>query len=41
MNFMEKINEFNPVKLYFLSRSGFTQHAKILLNEKNLKKIKL
>ena len=38
MNFMEKINEFNPVKLYFISISGFTQHAKILLKEKNLKK---
>ncbi|MCD4699396.1 MAG: hypothetical protein K8R91_02345 [Phycisphaerae bacterium] len=33
---MEKINELNPVKLYFISRSGFTQQAEILLKEQDI-----
>ena len=41
MNFIDKIKEFDAVKLYFISRSGFTQQAEILLKEKNIKIIKL
>lgn len=41
MNFIEKTKEFDPVKLYFISRSGLTQQAEILLKEKNIKIIKL
>ena len=36
MNFMEKTKGFNPKKLYFISKSGFTQQAETLLNEKNI-----
>jgi len=41
INFIRKTKEFNPVKLYFISRSGFTQEAEILLKEKNIEIIKL
>lgn len=36
INFMKKTKGFDPVKLYFISRSGFTKQAESLLNEKNI-----
>lgn len=39
INFMEKTKGFDPVKLYFISRSGFTKQAEVLLNEKNIEVI--
>ena len=41
MNFIEKTKEFNPIKLYFISKSGFTQQAETLLKEKNIEVINL
>ncbi|NOR46983.1 MAG: ATP-binding protein, partial [Methanosarcinaceae archaeon] len=41
INFMEKTKVFDPVKLYFISRSGFTKQAESLLNEKNIEVIKV
>jgi len=38
---MEKTKGFDPVKLYFISRSGFTKQAETLLNEKNIETIKV
>jgi hypothetical protein len=39
INFIEKIKGFDPVKLYFISRSGFTKQAESLLNENNIRVI--
>jgi len=41
MTFIKKTKEFKPKKLYFISRSGFTQQAETLLKENDIEIINL